>query len=113
MTRTLENVIDEWRSRQLAASRLEDSRVAKIVGEILADVQQAAEDYLRFVSERDARLRSHKGERYFRTRFPEWEAQGNARRNEKGEREYRLCIVPSRANVVAARERGRNGEHAA
>lgn len=113
MTPTLESVLADWRERASAARRARAGAQAELIDEICADVARAAEDYLRFLSERDAQLRSAKGVRYLRSRFPEWEAQGNARRNAKGDREYRALIVPTRANIVAARERGRRGEHAA
>lgn len=77
-------------------------------------VTVAAEDYLRFIPEEDAVLRSGRSHTWFRSRFQEWEREGNARwehestrRRGRGRRMYRQLVVPHRANPTAAREAGR------
>ena len=69
-------------------------------------IAEATEDYRTFLSEKEAMLQSARSKSYFRQRYPEWESEGNARKNAKGEREYRQIIVPRRANISAAREAG-------
>lgn len=113
MTKTLEQVISEWRDLATAAKRLHDERTAMLILEVLKEVSDAAEDYMTFFSERDAELRSGKSARWFRARFPEWKAQGNARENARGERQYRAIVVPQRPNILAAYEAGREAALAA
>lgn len=110
MPKTLEQVIIEWRELAAAAKRLHDERTADVILTILHDVSDAAEDYLRFFSEADAQLRSGKSARWLRSQFPEWMAQGNARRNARGERQYRALVIPQRGNTSAAYEAGLRGD---
>lgn len=74
-------------------------------------VAGAAEEYLRWLSEENACLRSGRSRKWIRARFPEWEAQGHARLRGR-HREYRMVIVPKDANRIAAREAGRRAGQA-
>ena len=107
MPKTLEQVIAEWRDLAAAAKRLRDERAAALILELLKDVSDAAEDYMTFYSERDAELRSGKSAHWLRARFRDWERQGHARKNARGERQYRALVVPQRGNASAAYEAGR------
>lgn len=78
---------------------------AKLLEDCADQVTRSAEDYLRFLEESDAMLRSARGESWFRSRYAEWESQGHARKV-NGRRQYRMLIVPQRANLAAAREEG-------
>jgi hypothetical protein len=73
---------------------------------ICREVTDAAEDWLTFLSEPDAMLRSGHGERWLRSRFAEWAAQGHAEKRGKV-RYYRACLIPQRGNPSAAHEAGR------
>lgn len=110
MSKTLEQVIAEWRDLAANAKRLHDERTADVILTILRDVSDAAEDYLRFFSEADAQLRSGKSARWLRSRFPEWLEQGNARKSARGDRQYRALVVPQRGNASAAYEAGLRGD---
>ena len=70
------------------------------------EIAQGAEDYLRWLSEDEALLRSGRSLGWLRKQFPEWEQAGHARR-EGRKRYFRMLVVPQRANALAAREAGR------
>jgi hypothetical protein len=74
------------------------SRTASRSSSVLAE-------YLTWISEADARIRSAHAPAWFRVRFPEWERQGLARWNPKRprERQYRAIIVPLAADPRAVR----------
>jgi hypothetical protein len=101
----LETVLADWRETATALRRA-DSEKAALVDRICDAITAAAEDYLRWLSEADARLRSGWGLQRLRAHFPEWERGGNARRNGR-KREYRQVVIPQRANTIAARDAGR------
>lgn len=68
-------------------------------------IKNASEDFMKWLEEPDALLRSGWSERTFRRRFGEMLDCGLARWRE-GARQVRLCAVPLRANVVEQRARG-------
>lgn len=76
---------------------------------LLADIESSAVDYLKWLTESEAALRSGKSPAWFRQRFPQWLAQNLARHDELKPkvRMYRQCVVPMKANVEAAREEAR------
>lgn len=73
--------------------------------QIADDVTAAAEEWLTFLSESDAMLRSGRTKDWLRSRFAEWERDGHARLVNK-QRQYRMCVVPRRYNLSDAREAG-------
>lgn len=106
MSRDLDQVIADARGELPVLRKHGQGVLADAIEVILQEVADASEDYRRFVSEADAILRSGHKEPWFRQRFAEWERQGHARR-ERGQRYYRLLIVPRRARLSASREAGR------
>jgi hypothetical protein len=94
------------------ARTLEQNRAAFSVDrvrEILGGVAAAAEDYLKFISEDDARLQSGKSVAWLRARFNEWAELGHA--EVRGRRRYyRAIVIPRRPDLEAARDAGRRGE---
>lgn len=70
-------------------------------------VRESARDYLWWLSESEALLRSGRSLRWLRTHYREWESTGNARRDAKGQRHYRALVVPQRVHKSAAREAGK------
>lgn len=107
MTRALEQVLADWRERASALRLAVRARDAELIDKICDDFATAAEEYLRWLSEDEARLRSGWSLSRLRGQFTAWERQGHARFDEKRRRQYRMLIVPQRANTLAARERGR------
>ena len=63
------------------------------------DVSEAARDYLLFLSEDDAALRSGHTERWLRDRYREWAKAGHAKK-ENGRRWYRQVVIPYRMRAA-------------
>lgn len=72
------------------------------VRQFVADVKMDAAEYLTWISEKQAMIRSGHKEPWFRQRFPEWERQGHARfhPDRPRERQYRQLIVPIAHDVA-------------
>lgn len=70
-------------------------------------VQEAAGDYMRWLSESDAMIKSGLSGRTLRRRFPELLECELARYDVEGNREYRACAIPPRASIGEQRDRGR------
>src|SRR5437899_2385718 len=101
----LEDVIADWRESAQALRRTGHGPTAELVEKIVHDVEAAAEEYLRWLTEEDAMLRSGKSRAWLRARFAEWERGGNARWNGR-KREYRMVVIPQGADVLGARDAG-------
>lgn len=71
---------------------------------LLDDIRDAAEDFVTFLNEADARLWSGLAADTLRKKFPGWSELGHARLDEKGHRTYRRAVLPRRANLEAARK---------
>ena len=101
---TLEQALADMRG-DLAVLRRNGQRTIPldVYEKAIERVASTASDYLKFVSEKEAMVRADKSSDWFRTRFPEWERQGNARKNPLNprERQYRLLIVPVAARLSA------------
>lgn len=79
------------------------------VRQLVADIKMDAAEYLTWISEPQAIIRSSHKEPWFRQRFPEWQRQGHARVNPKTKRrEYRQMIVPLAHDVDAVRANARD-----
>jgi hypothetical protein len=77
------------------------------VEEFCERVDEAARDYIRWISESDAMIKSGLSGRTLRRRFRELLECGLARYDAEGEREYRACAIPPRASIGEQRDRGR------
>lgn len=106
-SRDLTTVIADWRERANTLRACKRPDDAALVDEIVNDVARASEDFTTWLAESDAHLRSGKAVAWLRSRFPEWQESGYARRGRDGKREYLTCVVPQRAHLSAAREAGR------
>lgn len=96
VTDSLEQILADTREE---AAILEQNHAAFSVARLrtlLDDITDAASEFLTWVSEKEAMIRSGHKEPWFRKRFPEWHRQGHARFNAKRprERQYRLLVVP-------------------
>lgn len=103
---TLDQVLADWAERAQIARKLGHRAQADTIEKCLADVRQAAEDTLTWLSEEDAMLQSGKSRPWLRARFPEWQRMGHARHRGR-QRQYRQIIVPRDLDVVAIRQAGR------
>lgn len=106
MTPTLEQLLVDLREEAQVLGRTGDARGAALLHSTVDRLRDAAEDFITWLSEDDAMLRSGHHVRWLRARYAEWETQGHAKR-ERGKRFYRQCVIPLRANLSAAREAGR------
>lgn len=106
MESTLEEVLAEWRSDAAVLRRHGHTNDAEQIEKLCAQVENAATDYLRFLGETDAQLRTGRSEKWLRAQFPKWERQGHARKH-AGRRFYRALVLPIRDDLVLARDAGR------
>lgn len=106
MPDTLEQVLADAREEAAVLKRAGHPVQAGSIDKLCDAIAAAAEDYLTWLNEPDARLQSGWSVERLRGQFPRWLDQGLARLNGK-RREYRALIIPRRANVSAAREAGR------
>src|SRR5207247_7579639 len=104
--RRLEQLLAAWGGdAQVLRRRRHDSEAEQMERSAEA-VTRAAEDYLRWLAEDEALLRSGRSRGWLRSQFPEWERAGHTRR-EGRKRWYRMLVVPQPANPLAARAAGR------
>lgn len=106
MSESLEQILADERGDAAILRRNGHGHDADLIERVCDRVSAAAEEYLRFLAEPDAKLRTNRSQDYLRSRYSEWEAQGHAYK--KGTmRYYRMLVLPPRANLSAAREEGR------
>lgn len=103
---TLETVLADMRAKADALDRSHDrTGKAEMLREFAKRVEDTTEDYLKFLPEKEAVLWSGHAKVWLRQRYPHWERLGHAKKREhdRGERTYRRCILPRRADTAAAR----------
>lgn len=103
----LAQIIADAREEVSVLSRAGHKEQADYVDALLDKVYGAAEDYITWLSEPNAVLKSGWSVKTLHRRWSEFFDARNARYNQKGEREYRSCAIPNRPDVAAAREQGR------
>lgn len=105
MTETPEEVIGSMREDAAVARRLGHEHDARLLEQSAEKFESSLAEYLTWISEADARIRSGHTPAWFRVRFPDWERQGLARWNPKRprERQYRAIIVPLAADPESLR----------
>jgi hypothetical protein len=103
---TLEQVLAD--AREEAAILRRNGHVAQsaTLDRFVSAVLAAAEDYLTWLSEPEARLRSGYSTEWLRGRFARLQSQGLAKMDGK-RRMYRAVGIPQRPNLEAARMAGR------
>ena len=104
----LAEVLADVRGEAAVLRRRGSAAMADALEDVAEKVATAAEDYLRFVPEAEARLRGAKLA-FLRRNFPTWEQDGHARKVH-GTREYRAIMLPRVTPTSIAREAGRRGE---
>ena len=103
---SLEQVLADAREDAQALRRHGHKHDAELIEALADKVQASAYEYLNWLTESEARLRSGHSVEFLRVRFPAWLKAGLARWDGK-KRQYRAVVVPQRANREAAREAGR------
>jgi hypothetical protein len=93
---TPEEVIGSLREDATVARRLGHEHDARLLEGAADRFAASLAEYLTWISEADARIRSGHLAAWFRVRFPDWERQGLARWNPKRprERQFRAIIIP-------------------
>lgn len=103
----LQTVITRWQEDAAVLRRNGETRLADALDRCAAEASGAAEEWLTWLTEADATLRSGYGAAYFRARREEWRRQGHARQVARFKWEFRAAVIPRRANVMRAAEEGR------
>lgn len=80
---------------------------AAILKRCAMEVHQTATEWLTWISEDQAALRSGKRAAWWRGQYPSLQQRGHARQVGHGKRVYRLAVVPQRDALVFAAEEGR------
>jgi hypothetical protein len=107
MRTPLEQVLSDLLGEASVADRLGHPHDAKLLRRVVGLVKESsAEEYLTWLSEKEAVLRSGKRVEWLRKRFPGWERQQLARLNGR-HRQYRMAALPPAVNLDAARAQGR------
>jgi hypothetical protein len=104
--RTLEDVLADVQDELPVLRKHGQTQLAETLERFASDVRKAAADWLTWMDEDDAMLRTDHSRKWLRARFAEWAEQGHARWK-NGRRQYRRAIIPQRGNPHAAREAGR------
>ena len=99
----LEGVLAAWNTVATTLRAVGHSRDAELIERVCAEVTVAAEDYLRWLSEPEATLRSGRSPKWLRSQFSHWEREGNARR-EQSARLYRMLVVPTHSATTSSLE---------
>ena len=107
----LAQLLADMRDESALLRRRGVTQLADFADELVTKVERAAEDYLRFIPESEARLRGAKLA-FLRRNFATWEQDGHARKV-GGVREYRAIMLPRVTPPSVAREAGRRGERRA
>lgn len=100
------DAVDDIASHKVKADVVKIEYVAELLGRI----KDAAEDFTTWLSEPDAMIKSGLSERTLRRRFREMLECGTARYSRASGREYLAKCIPPRANLSAARARGRGSK---
>lgn len=103
--RSLELVLADWREKASTADYLGHTKDAELIRKVVSEVEAASVEYVTWLSESEASLRSGRSNEWLRARFPEWEREGHARRDGR-ERRYRMLVIPRRADAAGAYQAG-------
>jgi hypothetical protein len=104
-TRDLADVLADFRGDAAVLRRAGHHRDADLREQLAEAVAEAAREWLTWLSETDAALRSGRSKDWLRARFSDWQRDGHARLQGR-ERQYRACVVPRKSNLSAARTAG-------
>src|SRR5690348_2256231 len=94
----LEEVLTQARADAETLRRLGHANDARILDNLVNAVTAAAEDYLTWLSEGQAELKSGHSIQWLRSRYPSWERRGHARKVDR-KRQYRDVVVPQREHT--------------
>ena len=101
----LADVIASWRADAIVLRRNGQALLAKRLDDCAEAVEQSAAEWLTWLSESDAMLRSGRSRDWLRAQFSAWEREGHATLQGRN-RMYRAVIVPRSHSVNRARQAG-------
>lgn len=101
----LAHIVAGWRGEAAVLKKHKQHALAAQLEQCADDVESAAADWLTWLSESDAMIRSGKSRDWLRVHFSEWEREGHARLHGR-ERRYRRVIVPVKRTLSHARAAG-------
>lgn len=101
----LEAVITEWRAIAATLRRTGHNHSAELIEMVLAEVTPAAEEYIHWLTEDRAQLRSGRSLNWLRHHFAGWQRAGHARL-EGRKRLYRMVVIEQRGNALRAWDAG-------
>ena len=97
---TLEEALAIARQEAAVMERCGGAYQPRAVQSMLDAIERAAEDYLLWLPESTAMVRTGRSRRWLRAHFAGWMDQGHGRMV-NGERQYRALVLPRRANPSA------------
>lgn len=109
MLESLEDVLADERGQAAVLRHNGHGAEAEKIERVCERVARAMAEYLTWLSEDDAMLRSGKPAAFFRRQFPEWEAVGDAKKVGR-RRYYRASRIPQGLDLHAVREAALRGE---
>lgn len=103
MAEDLGQIIADAREEARIIARMGNAQQAEYLTTLLDKISEAAEDYLTWLSEEKAHIKSGLSLRTLRRRFRELQETGLAQYDAKHRRQYRSCAIPSRPDVTGAK----------
>jgi hypothetical protein len=103
----LDTVLAQHRADAVALRRNGEVGKAELIERLVASVEASAGDWLTWVSEADAILRSGHSRTWWLAAFKRLQPRGHARQIGRAQRIYRLAIVPMRKGLLDAASEGR------
>ncbi len=98
-------ILESYRDDAKVLRRAGHDSEATLVERLCKEVEQAAGPWLTWLSETQAMLRSNRSRAWLRSRFADWERDGNARVRLR-DRQYREAIIPQHHAVIDAATAG-------
>lgn len=103
----LDHVVARWRSDAAALRRNGEPAKAVLLERCADETETAAAEWLTWLSEEEAALRSGRSVAWLRARYRDWHPQGHAKPVGRAVRIYRAAVVPRRLALVRAADLGR------
>ena len=102
---TPEDLIERWEADIVSFRRNDSDKEADGIERKLREITEAFHEYLTWISEPDAELRSGHTKEWLRDRFKPWQRSGHARKQGRV-RWYRMVVVPQRERMREEYEAG-------
>ncbi len=103
----LDLVLRRWAADADALRRNGDPSRADLLERCVREATEAAHEWLTWIPEEDAMLRSGHSREWWLAAFRRLQPRGHARQVGRGKRVYRLAVVPVRKALLDAAEDGR------